>query len=78
MGREGAGAPILLTVCCVNCVHALATCVPVMVASLEFICLCTDEPPKLVDGHPPPCETSNGSPADVLSHKVYGKYLSIV
>ena len=38
---------VLLTMCSVNCVHAFTTCVPVMVASLQFICLCTDEPPKL-------------------------------
>ena len=70
---------MLLTLCSVNCVHALATCIPVMVASLHYMYLCTDEPPEPMDGRPSPCEPSNGSPAvDVLSRKVYGKYLSIV
>ena len=40
---------------------------------MRSIYLYTDEPPMPVDGQPPPHESSNGSPADVLSHRVYGQ-----
>ena len=40
---------------------------------MRSIYLYTDEPPMPVDGQPPPHESPNGSPAAVLSHKVYGQ-----